>query len=216
MNKGRLSKNLATARYGNRAKKIGLAVEASKPEETRRAVKNPTLLYNYSTNEAACQAKANLKESWGDFLTTLGDKVGGWDWWVTLTFREPPAKFPNWTRVGWKYSTNAWDKFIEGLEWQKVSQKLDYGLCQGSPVIPWVRAREYQNWRGVPHFHGLVSGVWDIHRLTMKEWWYERYGIARILPYNRKLGAGFYLCKYVTKELGDIEFSQGLAKITKL
>jgi hypothetical protein len=33
-----------------------------------------------------------------------------------------------------------------------------------------------------------------------------------VLEYNPQLGAGFYLCKYVTKELGDIRFSHNLTK----
>jgi hypothetical protein len=44
------------------------------------------------------------------------------------------------------------------------------------------------------------------------DWWFKQYGIARILPYDRSRGAGFYLCKYVTKDLGDIQFSEGLAQ----
>ena len=160
---------------------------------------HPTLLYNYSTNGDACQAKADLKQSWGDFLTTLGDKLGGWDWWATLTFREPPESRPGWSKIGWGYSGRAWDRFTTEL-----------GLTKGLHDIWWVRGREYQHWRGVPHFHGLIGGVKELRRLDMMDWWFAKYGIARILPYDRSLGAGFYLCKYVTKELGDIQFSQGL------
>jgi len=43
--------------------------------------------------------------------------------------------------------------------------------------------------------------------MDMVDWCYRQYGIARILPYNPKLGAGYYLCKYLTKELADVEFS---------
>jgi len=62
----------------------------------------------------------------------------------------------------------------------------------------------------VPHFHALITGVAGLRRDEAWAWWFERYGLARILPYDRNLGAGFYLCKYVVKELGDIQFSQGL------
>jgi len=44
------------------------------------------------------------------------------------------------------------------------------------------------------------------------DWWFAKEGIARILPYDRQLGARFYLCKYVTKDLGDVRFSKNLTK----
>jgi hypothetical protein len=147
-----------------------------------------------------CQAE--LKQAWGVFLTELGDRAGGWDWWATLTFRDPPESAQNtsgWTKIGWKYSGKAFDTFVREL-----------GLRKGLHDVWWVRGREYQRWRGVPHFHALIGGVGELRRLTMMDWWFDRYGIARIEPYDRSLGAGFYLCKYVTKELGDIQFSENL------
>jgi hypothetical protein len=135
-------------------------------------------------------------------LTDLGDKAGGWDWWATLTFRdrtEAEQKL-GWTKVGWKYSGTARDRFTREL-----------GLRKGLHDVWWVFGREYQTWRGVPHFHGLIGGVEGLRRLSMMDWWFSRYGIARIEAYDRSLGAGFYLCKYVTKELGDMQFSKGLS-----
>jgi len=41
--------------------------------------------------------------------------------------------------------------------------------------------------------------------MDMVDWCYRQYGIARILPYNPKLGAGYYLCK-----MSDVEFSADL------
>jgi hypothetical protein len=81
--------------------------------------------------------------------------------------------------------------------------------CRGLGEPTWVRGMEYQHWRGVPHFHALLSGVKDLRRDEAWQWWFKRFGMARILPYDRQLGAGFYLCKYVVKELGDIQFSDG-------
>ena len=157
-------------------------------------------MHNSISREArACQAQ-ELKQAWGGFLTDLGDKAGGWDWWATLTFREPPLDIPGWTKIGWGYSGKAWDRFVTEL-----------GARKGLHNVWWVRGREYQTWRGVPHFHGLIGGVQELRRDEAWSWWFERYGIARIEPYDRSLGAGFYLCKYVTKELGDIQFSKGLS-----
>jgi len=42
------------------------------------------------------------------------------------------------------------------------------------------------------------------------DWWFENYGIARILPYDQELGARYYLGKYLTKKVGDIRFSPAL------
>jgi hypothetical protein len=151
-----------------------------------------TLHGNITTTE-------ELKQAWGGFLTDLGDQAGGWDWWATLTFREPPEERPGWTKIGWQYSGRAWDRFVTEL-----------GLKKGLHDLWWVCGREYQHWRGVPHFHALIGGVADLRRDQAWDWWFQRYGLARIEPYDRSLGAGFYLCKYVTKELGDIQFSKGL------
>lgn len=160
-------------------------------------------MHNSISREArACQAQ-ELKQAWGGFLTELGDRAGGWDWWATLTFRdrtEAEQKL-GWTKVGWGYSGKAWETFVKEL-----------GLRKGLHDLWWVRGREYQTWRGVPHFHGLIGGLGGLRRLDLMDWWYAKYGIARIEAYDRSLGAGFYLCKYVTKELGDIQFSQNLTK----
>lgn len=149
--------------------------------------------------------KEDLRQVWGNWLTELGDRAGGWDWWATLTFRDrTEAEIARgWTKPGWEYTGRAWDALVEEIE----ASKGMFGTSH------WVRGREYQHWRGVPHFHALVGGVAGLRRMDMVDWWFERYGIARILPYDRSLGAGFYLCKYVTKELGDIQFSKGLSNI---
>ena len=142
-----------------------------------------------------------LKNVWGGWLTTLGDQVGGWDWWATMTFRpRTEAEVARgWTKVGEPYADSAWRAWMKELRFTR-------GI--GEPT--WVRGREYDHWRGVPHFHALISGVKDLRRDDSWAWWFKNYGINRILPYDRKLGAGYYLCKYVVKELGDVQFSQDL------
>lgn len=47
-------------------------------------------------------------------------------------------------------------------------------------------------------------------RMVWVDWWYEHYGIARILPYEEKLGAKYYLGKYLTKDLADVQASPQL------
>jgi hypothetical protein len=161
------------------------------------------LPYDDSRSARSCQAQ-ELKQAWGSWLTEIGDRIGGWDWWATLTFRDcTDAEIARgWTKPGWRYTGGAWDALVREIEGQK-------GMFR---TTRWVRGREYQHWRGVPHFHALIGGVQDLRRMDLVDWWFQHYGIARILPYDRELGAGFYLCKYVTKDLGDIQFSGGLTK----
>ena len=65
--------------------------------------------------------------------------------------------------------------------------------------------------RGVPHWHGLFANMGDTRRMDWVDWWYEHYGIARILPYDRQLGARYYLGKYLSKQVADIRVSPALA-----
>lgn len=146
--------------------------------------------------------KAQIKQAWGEWLTEIGDANGGWDWWATLTFRDPPPETPGWTKIGWQYAMRARDRFVR-----------EVGLNKGLHDLSWVFGTEIQPWRGVPHFHGLLAGVSELRRDDAWAWWFKEYGLARILPYDRSLGAGFYLCKYVTKELSDIRFSPGIKKV---
>jgi len=141
-----------------------------------------------------------LRQAWGQFVTDLGDQNGGWDWYATLTFRDisyPGA--PHWTKPGLGYTKRAWDRFV-----------VELGLRKGLHDVRWVYGREYQQWRGVPHFHALIGGVAGLRLEEAQSWWFRNYGIARIEPYDRSRGAGFYLCKYVNKQFGDIHFSKGL------
>lgn len=146
---------------------------------------------NYST----------LKSVWGEWLSQTWD----WDWYCTLTFRDPPEQEikRGWTKIGLGYANKAWDKFVKELE-------LREGSFAG---IYWLRGVEIQRNRAVPHFHALVGRVRHLRRMDMVDWWWDRYGIARILEYDPRLGAGWYLCKYVVKELGDIKFSEGLENL---
>jgi len=122
-----------------------------------------------------------------------------WQWYATLTFRDPAdPRYPGWTRIGWKSAQNALRSFNNALV-----MELDYT----NPL--WVACMELQQ-RGVPHWHMLAGNVGEERRMTWVDWWYEHYGIARILPYDRQLGARYYLGKYLTKQLTDLRFSPAL------
>lgn len=131
-----------------------------------------------------------LKQAWGEWLTGLAP----WEWFVTMTFRDPRPAAGTWTKPGWGYAKRAWGDFRRAIQGPL-----------GEPT--WVRCFELQKWRGVPHIHALVGNLDPaLRRMDMVDWCWDRYGMARVLPYDPGLGAGYYLCKYVTKDLGDIEF----------
>lgn len=134
-----------------------------------------------------------VKEAWGTWLSGLYP----WDWWVTLTFRDPPVG-GTWTRPGWSFAKKGWRAFEK-----RVRPSLG--------PLAYVRAFEIQEWRGAPHIHALVGGLDDTRYAPARDWWWEYFGIASIEEYNPELGAGFYVSKYVSKELGDIEFSNNLS-----
>ena len=147
-------------------------------------------------NGVSYESQEKLKNCWGEFISGLS----AWDWFATLTFRDrPKADYDRgWTKVGTHYASRAFKTFIKEIQKETKTK------------VRWVCGLEYQKWRGVPHYHVLIQGVSKLRRLDWLDWWYARYGIARILPYNAKGGASYYLSKYVGKELGEINFSEGL------
>lgn len=133
-----------------------------------------------------------VSQAFGDWI----DGMAPWDWYATLTFRDPEDhRFPGWTKIGWRSAHNAL---------QKLNNALVMELKYINPA--WVAVMELQQ-RGVPHWHMLVGLVPAQRRMSWVDWWYRNYGIARILPYMKELGARYYLGKYLTKEIADIQFS---------
>lgn len=128
--------------------------------------------------------------AWGDWL----HEIGGWQWFVTLTLRDPRPSSGNWTKPGFALANRAWDDFIA----------LSH---EGLDVLQWVRFFELQRERGVPHVHGLVKGLTDTRYRQVSAIMWQRYGFTRILDYKPELGATHYITKYVVKELGDVRFS---------
>lgn len=145
-------------------------------------------LFYLNTREEICQ-------EFGRWI----DGMAAWEWYATFTFRDPAdPRFPDWTKVGWKSAHNALVRWHNALV-----MAMDYL----NPL--WVGVMELQQ-RGVPHWHALVANVAEQRRMSWVDWWFENYGIARILPYDQELGARYYLGKYLTKEVADIRFSPAL------
>lgn len=148
-----------------------------------------------------CQAEQpyadarKLMEAWGSWISGLAD----WQWFATLTLRPPgeEEQRQGYTKRGWGYANKAYKEFLGRLR---------------PPIgeLVWFRALELQKWTGVPHIHALVGGLDDTRYAEVAQWYWQKYGFIRVLEYDPELGAGFYLCKYVTKELSDIRFSESL------
>ncbi|MBA7664558.1 hypothetical protein ES703_72619 [subsurface metagenome] len=145
----------------------------------------------------------DLRQVWGNWLEDLGADLQGWDWFATFTFRELTEKqqrlYPGWTRIGWGYAHKAL------REWDSALMRRRFGKSQ-----PYFMAMMELQKRGVPHWHILVGNTGDERRMDWVDWWFERFGIARILEYNERLGARYYLGKYLTKEVADIQASPQL------
>jgi hypothetical protein len=141
------------------------------------------------------EAEIEVKDATGKFLT----EIYPWDWFITLTLKNPRGVF-GWTKPGYASAKKAWRELV----------------IQAQPALgqlAWVRFFEIQPWRGVPHIHALMAGVDpSVRRMDVVDWAYDRWGITRVEKYNPHLGAGYYLCKYVTKELADIDFSDNFGR----
>ena len=135
--------------------------------------------------------------AWGDWL----QEIGGWQWFVTLTLRDPKPSQGNWTRPGWARANRAWEELV--LFVRPAVGRLE-----------WVRFFEMQRARGVPHIHGLVKGLDSLEYKSASSFMWDRFGFNRFLRYQPELGATHYITKYVVKELGDVRFSDGFLTTT--
>lgn len=127
--------------------------------------------------------KQKLRTAWVDWIAELED----WEWYCHFTFREP---------VHPEQANKRYLRFIKDLNRHLFGRKYgDHG--QG---VPWVRALEWQK-RDVIHFHALIGGGVSVERrLTYMDKWNEENGFARILPYDKKKGAIYYMVKVVCIE----------------
>jgi len=136
-----------------------------------------------------------LKEAWGNYIEGLAD----WKLFGTMTFADPQG-VPGYTRPGWSCAKRAFRVLKEQA--QPALGELSY-----------VRMFEIKRDREVPHIHFLMGGTDDeLRRMDLVDFGYRNWGITRVEKYDASKGAAFYLCKYVTKQLADIEFSKNLGR----
>ena len=114
-----------------------------------------------------------LRNAWVKLLNRYN-----WDWFATLTFNHLPKTYTAHNRL------NRWLNTLERQEKRKIG---------------YYKAMEFTR-LGVPHFHLLMGNLEGVRRDKYWEVWFRENGRARILPYDPKLGAGYYLTKYVVKD----------------
>ena len=148
-----------------------------------------------------------IKDVFGKWVSDLGNRVGGWDWWVTLTFKDRELEFfeRGWTQIGQHYADKAsrdWLRFVKLDCPHRQTAGSDF-----SKPFAWIRGTEFTK-RGItPHFHLLVAGCKGVSRIAAGAVWKSNQGFCHLDPYNEVLGAGFYLTKYAVKEIGNVDFS---------
>jgi hypothetical protein len=135
--------------------------------------------------ECVISMKRALVEGWGQFLSQFS-----WDWFLTLTFREPVGSFRAHRLFGY---------FVRDIE-----------KAAGVPIF-WFRADEIGTHLGRFHMHALMGNVGNLRRMTWVDRWNDLAGYARILPFRADRGAAFYCAKYIAKQSGDWEMSDNLA-----
>lgn len=133
---------------------------------------------------------SNLSDAYARFIQAIGP----WDWYATLTFREP---------VHPEQAVKRCQRWLRVLSTEVYGRRFrERGLgCW------WVRSLEYQR-RDVIHFHMLLGGVGTGPRRKYYEHaWHRENGFASIFPYDPLKGARYYCAKYVTKKTtgGEID-----------
>jgi len=174
-------------------------------EGNRRRI--PALDYDDTVNRPYPAISGTVRDAWAVWLESLGP----WDWWVTLTFRDPKPDLtgPDWNRPGWATAKAGWTDFKDSLR-----PNIDFaGNWDWPGNLKYAMFFELQKWRGAPHIHALVGGLSSRrYRTPAYLWWWLR-GACKIEVYKPNNtgsgGAQYYLTKYVTKELAHWEIEPG-------
>jgi hypothetical protein len=127
---------------------------------------------------------SELRDAMAGFLARFP-----WDWFLTLTFRDPVPSFTAHRRFS---------RFARDIE-----------KAANLPVA-WFRADEYGPAGGRLHLHALMINTAALSRLHWMDQWNHRNGYARILAFDPALGAAHYCAKYLTKNFGDWDLSDNL------
>ncbi len=147
--------------------------------------------------ERVRSAGFDLVTVWTEFLCRLGDNLGGWDWFVTLTWSDEVHP-----EAAWK-SLRRWLVAINRLAKRRIRDPEHTG-------VPGICGIEWQK-RGVLHMHLLLAKVAELRRLSAMDIWEKQgppEGIARVKPaeQERCVQLAHYVAKYVGKAPGNLTF----------
>lgn len=143
----------------------------------------------------------DLGELWGELLKPYPFNL----WFARLTFRQYPEKgkgrlapFNPDTVRGAFYDLTAWIRRYQGC-WPEGVFVVDYG------------AR-----RGRLHLHALLGNCAGLRRLSVMDFWHNRYGDARVYDYEPGKGARYYLSRKYISRKAELEFTPGFGRLSGL
>lgn len=127
----------------------------------------------------------------------MGEWLSGfpWEWYTTHTFKKMDT--------GSKKADLAWYAWLNSLY-----------LTLGKHHPVYVRTTEYQQ-RGTIHYHALLANLGATSRNLFKDLWGIS-GFGKVMKYDPNRGAGFYLGKYLTKDVGEIRFSHNFKHLQSI
>jgi len=111
------------------------------------------------------------------------------DWYTTHTFKH---------NVSQEMANEAWHDWTR---WVRRSQ---------GHRAEWFRVTERTK-AGAIHYHALIGQCSAVRRLSALDYWRGRYGFGQVMKFDSRLGARYYLSKYVSKDAAgelDCEFSR--------
>lgn len=149
------------------------------------------------------------RRAWADLLMRQP-----WHWFCTLTFKPKHdgrggGIHPEKARKAFALFLSTLNRELYGPRWYKPGNKARGGLV-------WANGTEFHK-DGRVHFHALVACAQvDLNelarRLDWMDWWFEKFGIARIEPPDTQEDVCGYISKYVVKG-GEVELSDNFGKV---
>lgn len=152
------------------------------------------------------------RRAWADLLMRQP-----WHWFATLTFKPQHEGrgggiHPEKGEKAFRLLASSINRDIYGPRWHK--RKLADNQLHGGVV--WAVGQEFHK-SGRIHYHALLAcqerDLSDVaRRLSWMDWWFERFGIARIEPPKAQEDVAGYVSKYVVKD-GEISLSPNFGKV---
>ena len=136
---------------------------------------NKSTTESEQVNFQPCELNSSLRVAWANLLD--------WYWWtscVSLTWRTLPKTYT---------AINQAKRWVRAIE-QGEKRNIGYYLCL-----------EYTKVENRPHMHLLMGNMEGISYAKWGQIWYTKYGYARVKLYEKGRGTGYYLTKYIVKDV---------------